>query len=210
VPGFRFSLLLTRSTQFGRFAELLYTTYQDPVDLALINSMIQLLWDRGEANGYAWHLARDPLPDTPRHTVLLHEAFGDHQSRTSPRRRRPISSARGSGGPPSIRGEPRSAAVYGSRAVPGYPWGGNPPVVYGMGRCGRRGAARPAPRRARGRRRRRSRTCRPRSGSTRTTAPASRCRRCSSSRPSWLPTGSSGHLQTDALLRGRVDWTVIG
>ena len=44
-----------------------------------MNSMIQLLWDRGEANGYAWHMTRDPLPNTPRHTVLLHEAFGDHQ-----------------------------------------------------------------------------------------------------------------------------------
>jgi hypothetical protein len=209
VPGFRFSLLLTRSTQFGRFAELLYTTYQDPVDLALINSMIQLLWDRGEANGYAWHLARDPLPDTPRHTVLLHEAFGDHQSRTSPRRRRPISSARGSGGPPSIRGEPRSAAVYGSRAVPGYPWGGNPPVVYGMGRCGRRvrRARRPAvpgdaaaghERAARGR----GRPARPH-----------RLRGAGAAPVRGLP-GSRRevhrHLRTDALLRGRVDWTVIG
>jgi hypothetical protein len=41
--------------------------------------MIQMLWDRGEANGYAWHMTRDPYPDTPQHTVLLHEAFGDHQ-----------------------------------------------------------------------------------------------------------------------------------
>jgi hypothetical protein len=41
--------------------------------------MIQILWDRGEANGYAWHMTRDPYPETPRHTVLLHEAFGDHQ-----------------------------------------------------------------------------------------------------------------------------------
>ena len=41
--------------------------------------MIQILWDRGEANGYAWHMTRNPYPNTPRHTVLLHEAFGDHQ-----------------------------------------------------------------------------------------------------------------------------------
>ena len=41
--------------------------------------MIQVLWDRGESNGYAWHMTDDPLPNTPRHTVLLHEAFGDHQ-----------------------------------------------------------------------------------------------------------------------------------
>ena len=41
--------------------------------------MIQMLWDRGEPNGYAWHMTDDPYPNTPRHTVLLHMAFGDHQ-----------------------------------------------------------------------------------------------------------------------------------
>ena len=38
-----------------------------------------MLWDRGEANGYAHHLTDDPYPGTPAHTVLLIEAFGDHQ-----------------------------------------------------------------------------------------------------------------------------------
>src|SRR5262249_39909748 len=28
---------------------------------------------------YAHHLTSDPLPNTPPHQVLLHEAFGDHQ-----------------------------------------------------------------------------------------------------------------------------------
>ena len=76
--GSNFSLLLTRSTQFSPFATC--STRPIPTrSIAIINSMIQLLWDRGEANGYAWHMTRDPLPNTPRHTVLLHEAFGDHQ-----------------------------------------------------------------------------------------------------------------------------------
>ena len=79
VPGLRFSLLLTRSTQFPTFGHVLYSKYTDPVDQALVNSMIQLLWDRGEANGYVYHMVRDPLPNTPVKTVLLHEAFGDHQ-----------------------------------------------------------------------------------------------------------------------------------
>lgn len=79
VPGLRFSLLLTRSTQFPAFASALYGQYPDPVEQSVINSFIQVLWDRGEANGYAWHMTRDPLPNTPKKTVLLHEAFGDHQ-----------------------------------------------------------------------------------------------------------------------------------
>jgi hypothetical protein len=79
VPAMNFSLLLTRSTQFARFQEVLYESYRGGVERALLTSMIQILWDRGEANGYAWHMTDDPYPDTPRHTVLLHEAFGDHQ-----------------------------------------------------------------------------------------------------------------------------------
>jgi hypothetical protein len=38
-----------------------------------------MLWDRGENNGYAQHIADDPYRGTPRHEVLLFEAFGDHQ-----------------------------------------------------------------------------------------------------------------------------------
>ena len=41
--------------------------------------MIQGLWDRGEGNGYANHITRDPLPQTPRKTILLEVALGDHQ-----------------------------------------------------------------------------------------------------------------------------------
>ena len=70
----------------------------------MIFSLIQQLWDRGEANGYAHHMTDDPLADTPAHTVLLHPANGDHQvavGRTS--RRRPRScrspSTCGSAGP---------------------------------------------------------------------------------------------------------------
>jgi hypothetical protein len=38
-----------------------------------------MLWDRGEPNGYAHRITDDPLPDTPRHQVLMNVAFGDHQ-----------------------------------------------------------------------------------------------------------------------------------
>ena len=38
-----------------------------------------MLWDRGEPNGYAWHMTNDPLPNTPKHKVLQLLSFGDHQ-----------------------------------------------------------------------------------------------------------------------------------
>jgi hypothetical protein len=77
VPGMNFSTLLTRSSDFP--IGLVQGVYADPLDQQLIYALLQMLWDRADANGYALHMTRDPLPDTPRHTVLMHVAFGDHQ-----------------------------------------------------------------------------------------------------------------------------------
>ena len=58
---------------------LLYPSYPNELQRPLLLSLIQMLWDRGEPNGFAWHMTDDPYPNTPSHTVLLHMAFGDHQ-----------------------------------------------------------------------------------------------------------------------------------
>ena len=79
VPGMNYSTLLRRSVDFDQYAVVLYQNYPNELERPLILSLIQNLWDRGEANGYAHHMTGDPLPNTPPHEVLLHEAFGDHQ-----------------------------------------------------------------------------------------------------------------------------------
>jgi hypothetical protein len=79
VPGMNYSTLLRRSVDFAQYAQVLYPNYPNELERPLILSLIQILWDRGEADGYAHHMTSDPLPDTPAHIVLLHEAFGDHQ-----------------------------------------------------------------------------------------------------------------------------------
>ena len=79
VPGMNYSILLRRSVDFDQYAAVLYANYANELERPLILSLIQTLWDRGEANGFAHHMTNDPLPDTPPHRVLLHEAFGDHQ-----------------------------------------------------------------------------------------------------------------------------------
>jgi hypothetical protein len=90
VPGMNYSTLLRRSVDFDMYAHGniegtgdtplgLYDAYPNELERPLLLSLIQLLWDRGEANGYALHMTSDPLPATPAHTVLLHEAFADHQ-----------------------------------------------------------------------------------------------------------------------------------
>jgi len=107
VPGMNYSTLLQRSSDFAPYAtgnfsgvvcdELpspfkdicqslpndtplgLYDNYPNELERPLIFSLLQLLWDRAEANGYAEHMTDDPPPDTPSHNVLMHVAFGDHQ-----------------------------------------------------------------------------------------------------------------------------------
>lgn len=104
VPGMNYSTLLTRSVDFepyaeGKFTETvcdalglpvcplpsdlpaggLYDNYPDELERPLIFALLQMQWDRAEANGYAAHMTSDPLPNTPPHQVLLHAAFGDHQ-----------------------------------------------------------------------------------------------------------------------------------
>jgi hypothetical protein len=77
--GMNYSTLLHRSVDFDLYKIVLDGSYPDPFQQLLGISLIQMLWDRGETNGYAQHLTRKPYPRTPRHQVLLLGAVGDHQ-----------------------------------------------------------------------------------------------------------------------------------
>jgi len=79
VPGMNYSLLLNRSTDFDLYFSFLREAYPDPIDQQVIFGVLQVLWDRAEANGYAQHTTTDPYPGTPPKQVLLHVAFGDFQ-----------------------------------------------------------------------------------------------------------------------------------
>lgn len=80
VPGMNYSTLLNRSTDWeGEYGEIAYATYPGTIDQQLLFGLVQLLWDRAEANGYAHHMSSDPLPNTPPHQVMLQVAFADHQ-----------------------------------------------------------------------------------------------------------------------------------
>jgi hypothetical protein len=101
VSGMNYSLLLPRSTDFGTgaasegppdnisgtpstnwlpsYAWLVYKAYPSEADRQLVFALMQMLWDRGEPDGYAEQMTDHPLPDTPKHSVLMQIAFGDHQ-----------------------------------------------------------------------------------------------------------------------------------
>jgi hypothetical protein len=78
VPGMDYAVLLTRSSDYTPFGTLADQSYPNKAEQQLGYDVIQMLWDRAEADGYAEQMTSG-LQGTPSHQVLLEEAFGDHQ-----------------------------------------------------------------------------------------------------------------------------------
>ncbi len=84
VPAMNYSVLLNRSVDFDHtrcsFEPVLHRRAR--CASSSCSRSIQMLWDRGEANGYAHRMTDEPLPNTPAHEVLMNVGFGDHQVTT--------------------------------------------------------------------------------------------------------------------------------
>jgi hypothetical protein len=129
-----FSTLLFRSSDFATYEQIFDPAYPDPITRPLAIDIVQMLWDRGEANGYAQHLTQNPYPGTPRHTVLLHEAFGDFQvanvateveARTIGARAYRPALAPGR--------SPDRQALWGIQTIPRFPYQGSALVLWDSG-----------------------------------------------------------------------------
>ncbi len=79
VATMNYSLLLPRSTDFDTYAFFFAQGYPDEGQRLEIISLAQMLWDRGETDGWAQHATTKPPKGTPKHTILMHVAVGDHQ-----------------------------------------------------------------------------------------------------------------------------------
>ncbi len=80
VPGMNYGgLLLNRSVDWNEFSAIYDVSYTDPVDQQIVLQLAQLLWDRGENEGYAEHLTSHPYRGIPAKQVFMIENFGDHQ-----------------------------------------------------------------------------------------------------------------------------------
>lgn len=127
-------LLLQRSVDFDTYLGVLRPQYPDTSVRPLLFDLIQQLWDRGEADGYALHMTSHPLPDTPAHTVLMQVGFGDHQvtnwaadveARTiGAAAHRPVLDAGRS---------PQRAAIFGVPTIRRYPYAGSAIVYWDNG-----------------------------------------------------------------------------
>lgn len=134
VGAANYSLLIPRSVDFDELEPILEAAYPDPLDRRLLFGLSQMLWDRGEANGYLQHITRDPYPGTPPHDVLYLEAFGDHQ----------VANVATEIAARSIRARLRTPALRPGRStsvepffeiepVPSLPWPGSALVVWDFG-----------------------------------------------------------------------------
>jgi hypothetical protein len=79
VATMDFATLLPRSVDFDTYSVVFAPAYPDEGQRILALSIIQMLWDRGETDGWAGHVTTNPPRNTPAHTVLMHVAVGDHQ-----------------------------------------------------------------------------------------------------------------------------------
>ena len=83
VPAMNYSTLLNRSVdwegELPAYSAPFYASYRDPIERQVVFGLMQMLWDRGEANGYAAHMTDDPYPNSPPHEVMLQVAYSDHQ-----------------------------------------------------------------------------------------------------------------------------------
>ncbi len=134
VAGMRFSLLARRSNAWPAFAQAFDPAYPDSLDKPLMWSVIQMLYDRGENNGYVNHVTSDPLPGSTPTRVLIHIGLGDKtvsettgeilaRSMNVPRHTPTIVSGR------HVAEEP----YLGIDTIPSYPWAGSGHVVWDSG-----------------------------------------------------------------------------
>src|SRR5699024_8867521 len=79
APAMDFSLVLPRHFRFVTlFGRVLSSHYPHRLERPLILGLMQMLWDRSDADGYAQFMTDNPLPGTPPHEVLMQAAWGDH------------------------------------------------------------------------------------------------------------------------------------
>jgi hypothetical protein len=80
VPGENYGgLLLDRSVDWSEFASVYDVWYPNSTDQQIGLQLAQMLWDRGENEGYAESLTSHPYAGTKAKQVFIIENYGDHQ-----------------------------------------------------------------------------------------------------------------------------------
>ena len=77
LAGMNWSLIIRRSNLWDTYALAYEPAYPDSLVQALGLSLIQMLWDRADSNGYSNHITRDPLPGSKLSRILIQAPIGD-------------------------------------------------------------------------------------------------------------------------------------
>jgi hypothetical protein len=135
VPGMNFSTLLERSADFDDFNLLFKPNYPNGLDRQLAISIAEMLWEQTEVSGHARHITSDVYPGTPRKKILLHMAYGDHQTAnvSVEVEARSLGLSLHTPALDPAKPVPDVAPYYGIPAIPGYPFGGSALVVWDSG-----------------------------------------------------------------------------
>lgn len=128
-------LHVDRSVQGQLILGVFRPNYPNDLDFILSSSLLQMLFDRSENQGYAAHLTDDFYPNTPDKRVLIQAAFGDHFVFTMTHE----VMARGIGMPirrPVLRTDDRFYQVnpfFGIPGIPSNPYPGSGMVLFDFG-----------------------------------------------------------------------------
>jgi hypothetical protein len=134
VPAVNYSTLLHRSVDFDPFFGVMAGSYPSALDRILMLSVIQMLWDRGEGDGYANHMTTDPLPGTPTHEVLMHVAVGDHQVATAAADVQARTYGAATNDPPLVAGRsPDVEPLWGIDRIESWPHAGSATIYWDSG-----------------------------------------------------------------------------
>ncbi len=139
------SAMLPHSADWQSFAAAFAPAYPSRLARPLVLSLAQMLWDRAEPNGVASRMTDHPLPNTPRHVVLMQAGLGDTQvpNALTAAEARTIGAAVHA--PIAGPGRQHAAAPFwGIPQIPVFPWSGSALTVWDNGPVDR-GRAPPDP-----------------------------------------------------------------
>jgi hypothetical protein len=77
LAGMNWANIIRRSNAWKLYSIAYEPAYPDRLVQALGVSLIQMVWDRADSNGYANHITRDPLPGSKLSRVLIQSPVGD-------------------------------------------------------------------------------------------------------------------------------------
>jgi hypothetical protein len=77
LAGMNWANIIRRSNAWKLYSIAYEPAYPDRLVQALGVSLIQMVWDRADSNGYANHITRNPLPGSKLSRVLIQSPVGD-------------------------------------------------------------------------------------------------------------------------------------